>query len=76
MSDQFEDRRVVNRTLLEVLGSGLNELEGNELEAALFEALDDLSDKSTLDTVGLHGRKGRLRRAEWRGEERLTLIIM
>ena len=40
-------------TLLEVLGGGVDELEGNELEATLLEAADDVADESTLDTVGL-----------------------
>lgn len=41
-------------TLLEVLFGGMNELQGSELEAALFESADDVADESTLDTVGLH----------------------
>ncbi len=40
-----------------ILGSG-DHLEGDELEAALFEALDDIADESTLDGVGLDGDEG------------------
>ena len=40
-------------TLLKVLGSGLDELQGYELEAAFFETGDDLTNESPLDTVGL-----------------------
>ena len=36
------------------------ELQGLELEATVFEALDDLSDKTTLDAVGLHHDVGAL----------------
>jgi len=36
-----------------VLGSGVNELEGNELEAALLEPGDDLADEAALNAVGL-----------------------
>jgi len=46
--------RIYSRTVLEVLGGGMDELEGDELEATLLEALDDLSNESTLDAVGLH----------------------
>ena len=31
----------------------MNELEGDELEATLLEAADDVADESTLDTIGL-----------------------
>lgn len=40
-------------TLLEVLGGGVDELEGDELEATLLEAADDVADESALDTVRL-----------------------
>ena len=40
-------------TLLKVLGGSVDELESNELEATLLEAADDVTDESTLDTVGL-----------------------
>ena len=46
----------MRRTLLEVLGGGVNELERDELEAALLEAADDVADEATLDAVGLEGR--------------------
>ena len=49
-------RCVLRRTLLEVLGGGVNELERDELEAALLEAADDVADEATLDAVGLQGR--------------------
>lgn len=42
-------------TLLEVLGGSVDELEGNELEATLLEAADDVADKTALDAVGLVG---------------------
>lgn len=38
--------------LLEVSLGGLGDLEGDELEAALLEAADDLADESALDAVG------------------------
>lgn len=41
------------RTLLEVLGGSVDELQGNELEAALLEPADDVADKTALDAVGL-----------------------
>ena len=37
---------------------GLHELEGDELEALLFEALDDFTNEATLDTVGLNSDEG------------------
>jgi hypothetical protein len=40
-------------TLLEVLLSGLDELEGSELEAALLEPGDDLADEVALNAVRL-----------------------
>ena len=45
--------RCAQRTLLEVLRGSVNELEGNELEAALLETADDVADDATLDAVGL-----------------------
>ena len=46
----------------------LHELHSDELEAALFESLDDVANESALDSVGLHHdesavrvRHGRLR---------------
>ena len=36
-----------------MLRGSVNELEGDELEATLLEAADDVADESTLDTVGL-----------------------
>ena len=44
-------------TLLEVLRGSVDELEGNELEATLLEAADDVADESALDTVGLQGAR-------------------
>jgi hypothetical protein len=41
-------------TLLEVLGGGVDELEGDKFEAALLEAADDVSDETALDAVGLN----------------------
>ena len=48
-------RCVINdaRTLLEVLGGSMHELQSNELEAALIEPADDVAAESALDTVGL-----------------------
>ena len=40
-------------TLLEVLFGRVDQLQGNELEATLFKAGDDLANESTLDTIGL-----------------------
>jgi hypothetical protein len=40
-------------TLLEVLWAGVDELQGNQLEAAFLEAVNDVADKSALDAVGL-----------------------
>jgi hypothetical protein len=40
-------------TPLEVLGGCMDELESDELEAALLEAADDVADKTALDAVGL-----------------------
>ena len=36
-----------------MLRGSVNELEGDELEATLLEAADDVADEATLDTVGL-----------------------
>ena len=44
-------------TLLEMLLCGLDELESNELETALFESRDDLADEVALDAVGLVTRQ-------------------
>lgn len=43
------------RTLLEVLLGGVDELEGDQLEAALLEAGDDLADEVALNAVRLVG---------------------
>jgi hypothetical protein len=40
-------------TFLEVLDGRMDELESDQLEAALFEPSDDLSQQPTLDAVGL-----------------------
>lgn len=40
-------------TLLEVLGGGVDELQGNKLEAALLKAGNDVADEAALDAVGL-----------------------
>ena len=40
---------------------GFHELEGDELEALLFEALDDFTNETTLDTVGLNSDEGTFR---------------
>lgn len=40
-------------TLLKVFSRRLDELEGNELEAALLEASNDRADEATLDAVRL-----------------------
>ena len=37
----------------------MNELEGDELEATLLEASDDVANESTLDTVGLQPVRAR-----------------
>lgn len=42
----------------EVVLAGGDHLEGEELVAALLEALDDLADESALDAVGLDGDEG------------------
>jgi len=44
-------------TLPEVFLRRLDDFEGNDLVSALLEAADDLSDKSTLDTVGLENEQ-------------------
>lgn len=44
-----------NITLLEVFGRSVDELQSDELEAALFETANDIANKSSLDTVGLTG---------------------
>ena len=49
-------RCVLRRTLLEVLGGGVNELERDELETALLETADDVADEAALDAVRLQGR--------------------
>lgn len=41
------------RTLLEVLDGGMDHLHGDEFEAALLEALNDDTDETALDAVGL-----------------------
>lgn len=46
-------------TLLKVLGGSVDELEGDELEATLLEASDDVANESTLDTVGLQPVRAR-----------------
>jgi hypothetical protein len=40
-------------TLLEVLGSCVDELQGDKLVAALLKAGNDVSDETALDAVGL-----------------------
>jgi hypothetical protein len=40
-------------TLLEVLWGCMNQLKRNQLEAALLESTDDLSDEGAMDTIGL-----------------------
>jgi len=50
----------VSVVLLQVLDGGGLELQGLELEALLFEALDDLANEATLDTVGLDHDVGAL----------------
>jgi len=40
-------------TLLEVLLSGGNQLQGNELEATVLKALDDPANEPALDAIGL-----------------------
>jgi len=54
--DQTREERLVLQVLvvlLEVLGGGVNELEGDELESTLFETADDVSDETAVDAVGL-----------------------
>ena len=65
------------RTLLEVLRGSVNELEGDELEATLLEAADDVPDESTLDAIGLR-RRGRVQHTgvTIAGETRRTLTMM
>jgi hypothetical protein len=43
--------------LLEVLLGGSDELEGNELEAAVLEARDDRGNEAALNTVRLDGNE-------------------
>ena len=43
----------VGLTLLEVLGGGVDELQGDQLEAAFLEAANDFADETALDPVGL-----------------------
>jgi hypothetical protein len=45
--------RKTRRTLLEVLGGGVNELQSDELEAAALKTADNVANESPLDTVGL-----------------------
>ncbi len=47
------------RTELEVLGGGVHELQGNELETTLLEPADDGADESALDAVRLHAHTQR-----------------
>ena len=55
-----DEKKNTKRTLLEVLGRGVDELERDELEAALLEAVDDVADEPALDAVGLRSsRSGR-----------------
>lgn len=46
----------ISVVLLEVFLAWHAELHGDELESSLLESLEDLSDKSSLDTVGLDGK--------------------
>ena len=41
------------RTRLEVVWGGVNELQGDKLEATALETTDDIANESPLDTVGL-----------------------
>jgi hypothetical protein len=41
------------RTIPEVFFSSVDELQSDELEAALFETVDDVANEPSLDTVGL-----------------------
>ena len=40
-------------TLLKVLGGGVDELHGDQLESTLLKPGDDVADESALNTVGL-----------------------
>ena len=53
-------RGKVDVVFLGLLLGGSQQLHGDKLEPLLFEPLDDLTDQSTLDTVGLDGNKGAL----------------
>lgn len=44
----------VDVVFFDVLFRSLHEFHGDELEAALFESLDDVADESALDSVGFH----------------------
>ena len=44
-------------TLLDVCGSSMDELEGDEFESTLLEAGDDVANQTSLDTVGLRTRR-------------------
>jgi hypothetical protein len=50
----------VTVVLLGLFGGGLEHLEGDELETLLFEALDDFTNETTLDTIGLNSDEGTL----------------
>ena len=43
--------------LLEVGLAGAGELHGDELEAAVLEARDDVANEATLDAIGLDGNE-------------------
>jgi hypothetical protein len=59
-------------TFLEMLGGGMDHLEGDEFKATLLESGDDLSDKRALDSVGLGGSE----RKQGKPEGDWTLIMM
>ena len=50
----------VGVVFLELVNTGLGELHGNELEALGLEALDDLTDEASLDTIRLDHDVGSL----------------
>jgi len=64
IADKTGKKRLVLQVfvmLLKVLFGGRDHLDGDEFEAALLEAANNVSNKSTLDTIRLNSNEGLLR---------------
>lgn len=56
MEDQWDDRErnEIGITFLEVLSGSLNEFQRDELKTSFLKTGDNVTNESTLDTIGLN----------------------